>query len=246
MNFQDRGIIIAKNNLKETSSVVTVLTEKYGLYSGLVRKPKKSNTGNVIFESNLVDFFWRARLDEHLGFARCELIRSFNLPIMMDKTKLYAFNAIVNIIRIAFCERESHNNFFNKLLNFLEKITKLDITNDELFIEYIKLELALLSETGHQLQLDSCVAEGDANNLYYVSPKSGHAVSYKKGKPYENKLLILPEFLKRKVTITTKQKKEAIALTSYFLTRYIFHKKYEPYSRRVFIKCILQQEATVK
>ena len=120
MNFRDQGIIFAKNYFKENTYVVTLFTEKHGLYSGVIKQYGKKN-GDVLAESNPVDFFWGARLHEHLGSAKCELIKSYSSFIIQNKTKLYAFNSIVSVIKKAFCEREPHNKFFPKFLNYLDQ-----------------------------------------------------------------------------------------------------------------------------
>jgi len=219
MNFRDQGIIIAKNYFKENTYVVTLFTEKHGLYSGVIKQYGKKN-GDVLAESNLVDFFWGARLHEHLGSAKCELIKSYSSFIIQNKTKLYAFNSIVSVIKKAFCEREPHNKFFPKFLNYLDQQK-----NDQnfSFTDYIKLEIDLLAETGYQLVLDKCVVTGEINDLYYVSPKSGQAVCKKLGEEYANKLLILPQFLLNSMQPNSEEKKQALQLTSYFLNRYILH-----------------------
>lgn len=75
MNFKDIGIIIAKKPLKENTAIITVFTENHGLYSGVIRETSKK-FGSVNQQSNIVDFLWQARLHEHLGMAKCELIKS--------------------------------------------------------------------------------------------------------------------------------------------------------------------------
>ena len=86
MNFRDRAIIISKKPLKEHNYIITVFTEKHGIYSGVMQQYNKK-TGDNLAESNLIDFFWNARLHEHIGSAKAELIKSYNTPIMMNKTK---------------------------------------------------------------------------------------------------------------------------------------------------------------
>lgn len=221
MNFRDQGIIIAKNDFKENASVLTLFTENHGLYSGVVRQHSKK-TGNILLEGNLVDFFWSARLHEHLGSAKCELIRSYSSYIIQNKLKLYSFNSIVSLIKKAFFEHEVHNNFFPKFLAYLDSLKN----NKEFsFVDYIKLELELLKETGHGLQLETCAASGSDRDLYYVSPKSGQAVSKEAGTPYADKLLILPQYFLSRTEPTLEEKKQAFMLTSYFLDRYILHGK---------------------
>ncbi|MFK7967984.1 MAG: DNA repair protein RecO [Rickettsiaceae bacterium] len=219
MNFRDQGIIITKNGFKENSYVVTLFTENHGLYSGVIKQYSKKN-GDVLAESNLVDFFWSARLHEHLGNAKCELIKSYSSFIMQNKTKLYAFNSIVSVIKKAFCEREPHNRFFPKFLSYLD-IQKN--SKEFSFTDYIKLEIDLLAETGYQLVLDSCVVTARREGLYYVSPKSGQAVCKEVGEEYASKLLILPQFLLNQMEPNLQEKQQALKLTSYFLNRYILH-----------------------
>lgn len=219
MNFRDQGIIIAKNALKENSYVITLFTENHGLYSGVIKRSGRKSL-NTLVESNLVDFFWNARLHEHLGSMKCELIRSYSSFIMQNKIKLYAFNSIVSLIKKAFCEREPHNNFFPKFLYYLEVLKN---KKEFLFTEYIKLEIDLLAETGYRIALGSCIVTGQKQNLYYVSPKSGHAVCKEAGQEYENKLLVLPQFLLNNAKPTLQEKHQAFALTSYFLNRYVIH-----------------------
>ena len=230
MNFKDRGIILSKSPLKEKSSIVTIFTENHGIYSGVLKQYNKKSGDNLV-EGNLVDFFWNARLHEHLGSAKAELIKSYNAYLMINKTKLYAFNSIVSILKASFCEREPHNNLFPKLILFMEKLKE-----GFAFDEYIKFELEILKESGYQLQLNSCAATGSDKDLIYVSPKSGQAVSRNAGTPYADKLLTLPQFLINNGTIDFNSINDAFKLTSYFFERYILVNKPNPPARTSFIE----------
>ena len=57
--------------------LLSVFTKHYGLYSGVVRGSLKKSASNYS-EGNLVDFFWQARLHEHVGTAKCEVIKSYS------------------------------------------------------------------------------------------------------------------------------------------------------------------------
>ena len=48
----------------------------------------------------------------------------------------------------------------------------------------------------HSLDLTACAATGSNDDLIYVSPKSGRAVSASAGEPYHDRLLTLPSFLR--------------------------------------------------
>jgi DNA repair protein RecO (recombination protein O) len=90
------------------------------------------------------------------------------------------------------------------------------------------LEVKLLSSLGFRLSLDECVATGTCEDLEYVSPKSGCAVSKQAGEPYKDKLFKLPLFLKNNFTeyndeeLKTSDIKESLRMTLYFLEKYVF------------------------
>lgn len=244
MNFRDKAIVISKKPLQERFSILTVLTENHGIYSGLIKLGKNSSN---ISEGSLVDYFWQARLDNHLGFVKCEQIKSYHSHIVQNKTKLYAFNSIVGLIKAAFAEREPHRRLFYKMLNYLE-LLKINFC----FGDYFFMELDILEEAGYGLDLSKCADTGKSDDLYYVSPKSGRAVSRSSGEAFADKLLLLPNFLHQKTKQKTKGSKKnigsnlpnrestspelsdqetiytstefikAIELSGYFFQRYIF------------------------
>ena len=233
MNFRDVGIIIRKAVLKENTSIILAFTKNHGLYSGVVRESSKK-TGSIHQEGNIVDFFWQARLHEHIGMLKCELIRSYNGLLITNKIKLYAFNSVISLIKLSFHEREPHNNFFPILKEYLEKLSR-----EFDFQDYIKLELAILNEAGYRLELDNCVVTGTTENLCYLSPKSGKALCASAGLPYLDKLLQLPRFLTSEVDeISPIEKKQAIDLTSYFFNRYLFNNNQQPEARKRFIELL--------
>ena len=83
----------------------------------------------------------------------------------------------------------------------------------------VRWELVLLEELGFGLDLSSCAATGSAENLIYVSPRSGRAVSAEAGEPYKERLLTLPAFLRGRPSgaVTGEDLKAGYALTGHFL-----------------------------
>lgn len=233
MNFQDIGIIISKKPLKEHLYLLAVFTKYHGLYTSVARTSSKSAA--IYCEGNLINFIWKARLLEHIGSAKCELIKSYSSYFMMNKTKLYAFNSIISLIKIAFHEREPHYDFFLLLDRYLSS----NITNFDIRL-YINVELEILRHAGYGLQLVSCVVTGDTDDLCYVSPKSGNAVSRSAGRDYADKLLAFPKILLNLGNVESLvEVTQALNLTSYFLDRYIYRNNQQPEARSVFIEHIL-------
>ncbi|MGX6960459.1 MAG: DNA repair protein RecO [Rickettsia endosymbiont of Pentastiridius leporinus] len=234
MNIKDIGVIIAKKPLKENTFIITVFTKNHGLYSGVAKESSKKSKF-IYQEGNIVDFLWQARLHEHIGMAKCELIKSYTGHFIMNKAKLYAFNSVTSLIKTLFHEREEHFNFFSFLINYLDNLSK-----NFCFRDYINFELALLTEMGYELDLTKCGVSHKEQDLTYISPRSGRALSYKVGLPYKDKLLILPKFLlSNNNEIILEGKKQALNLTSYFFNRYLFHNHKQPEARQMFIEYIL-------
>src|SRR5690606_35303498 len=90
-------------------------------------------------------------------------------------------------------------------------------------------ELALLDELGFGLDLTQCAATGVNDDLIYVSPKTGRAVSASAGEPYRDRLLTLPPFLLpgRKAAIVPGDVRNAFALTEHFLETRVFQPRGE-------------------
>src|SRR2546421_355608 len=59
----------------------------------------------------------------------------------------------------------------------------------------VRWELGLLDELGFGLDLSRCAATGRRDDLAFVSPKSGKAVSAEAGEPFRDRLFRLPSFL---------------------------------------------------
>lgn len=86
----------------------------------------------------------------------------------------------------------------------------------------------MLEVLGFGLDLKACAVSGSADDLIYVSPKSGRAVSRIAGEPYRDKLLALPGFmLSAQAGMPAADIIKGLDLTGFFLERYVFH----PYNR---------------
>jgi DNA repair protein RecO (recombination protein O) len=87
----------------------------------------------------------------------------------------------------------------------------------------VRFELQLLAELGFGLDLGECAATGEADELIYVSPKSGRAVSRAAGEPWKDQLLPLPGFLNGNGTrADAGQVAAGFALTEFFLVRRVY------------------------
>jgi DNA repair protein RecO (recombination protein O) len=64
----------------------------------------------------------------------------------------------------------------------------------------VRFEAGLLDELGFGMDLSRCASTGSLDELIYVSPRTGRAVSREAGEPYRERLLKLPPFMLRRRT----------------------------------------------
>jgi DNA repair protein RecO (recombination protein O) len=86
----------------------------------------------------------------------------------------------------------------------------------------VRFELALLAELGFGLDLSRCAVTGSSDDLVYVSPNSGRAVSRSGAGGYADRLLALPGFLLGAAPADAVQLAAGLRLTGAFLRRHLF------------------------
>jgi DNA repair protein RecO (recombination protein O) len=115
-------------------------------------------------------------------------------------------------------ERDPHPSIYTALEAMLDRID--DVT--ALAPMAARFELQVLSELGFGLDLESCAATGAADDLVYVSPKSGRAVSRGAGEPWRDRLFRLPAFFAgEEIAASDSDIADGFAMTGYFLTRHV-------------------------
>src|SRR5262249_50070961 len=87
----------------------------------------------------------------------------------------------------------------------------------------VRFELLLLAELGFGLDLSTCAASGAEDDLVYVSPKSGRAVSRQAGEPWKDRLLVLPAVLREAFAgdPSPQDVADGFALTGFFLAPHV-------------------------
>jgi DNA repair protein RecO (recombination protein O) len=117
-------------------------------------------------------------------------------------------------------EREAHERLFDGFQIVLDTFDD-DAVWPALLVRW---ELGLLDELGFGLDLGACAATGATEDLVYVSPKSGRAVSRGAGAAYADKLMRLPGFLRPGSgdRAGADEIVAGFALTGFFLDRHVF------------------------
>ena len=155
---------------------------------------------------------------------------------MDDASELAGLAAACAIIDSALPEREPHPAMFDGFRAFLGSLGHPGWP-----AIYVRLELGLLQELGFGLDLQKCAATGSTENLAYVSPKTGRAVSLEAAGPYKEKLLPLPGFLSTGGLPSNEDElRQGLDLTGFFLERHVFwpHNKPLPLARARFMESL--------
>ncbi|TAL00471.1 MAG: DNA repair protein RecO [Rhodospirillaceae bacterium] len=221
VDWEDRGIVLSLRPHGEADAILTLLTEHRGRHAGLVRGGAGRRQRSVLQAGNLVQGWWRARLDSQLGTYTVEAIRSFAGPAMSAPIKLAGLAALCAMIDTTLPEREPHPGIFAAALELLEHLG--DVAWNA---HYVRWELALLREMGYGLDLRNCAATGQTAELAFVSPRSGRAVSRAAAAPYRDRLLTLPSFLIAPgddgAGAGPEDIRAGLDLTGYFFSRNVF------------------------
>jgi DNA repair protein RecO (recombination protein O) len=193
MEWSDDAIVLSVRSLGESGAIVEALTRDHGRHMGLVRGGASRRMKPVLQPGNSLKLVWRARLNEHLGSFAVELERARAGELMESREALIGLNAFSSVAAAAMPERESHAPVFVAGEILLDAM--MDDGIDHWGPLHVRWEVGLLDALGFGLDLTHCAATGTTDNLIYVSPRSGRAVSREGGAAYRERLFALPPFL---------------------------------------------------
>lgn len=218
MQWADEGIVLSVRPHGETAAVVDIWTRAHGRHTGLVHGGRSRRMRPVLLAGNHVDAVWKARLADQLGSMSVEMRRAFAAETLDDPQALMALSSITSLTSLL-PERDPHPNLYEITLFVLGFLNDATVWPALL----VRWEMALLDELGFGLDLSQCAATGSNDQLIYVSPKSGRAVSASAGEPYRDKLLALPQFLTkgRSGPVTARDVHLGFALTGHFIEKHL-------------------------
>ena len=231
MEWIDEAIVLGVKRHGESSIILELMTRGHGRHLGLVRGGSGPRMRGVLQPGNGVRATWRARLDEHLGNY---LVEAGSLRAALFLDKAHALHGVTHLAALCrlLAEREPHTAIYDALHDILERL------DDSRAVAPLiaRFELDFLAELGFGLDLAACAATGAKDDLVFVSPRSGRAVSRAAGEPYRDKLMRLPVFLRRISRLEGAPQAEELAaarlgpgdlvdaftLTGFFLDRHAF------------------------
>ena len=236
MEWQDRGIVIGVRTHGESAAIVDVLTASRGRHLGLVHGGQSRRMRPCLQAGNTVDVTWRARIEEQLGTFAVEPRVQRAARLLDSGLALHALNHLCALVRLL-PEREPHAPLYEQLDAMLDHLDDRDATPAAI----VRFELGLLQDLGFGLDLATCAATGQRDDLAYVSPKSGRAVCRTAGEPYRARLLALPAFLRDDAATAGPDELAAgFRLSEYFLLRDVFAPRglAMPDARRAYLRAL--------
>ncbi len=235
MNITLSGIILNSHKFSESSLIITLFTAEKGVVQTMVRGGNSKKQQAVLQLGNVVSGQYKVRLEGQLGsYSKVELLKNYPAKFFSHKTKLLILQSILGLLKDTLYQGEAHEQLYLQLLAFFDELQEqIDLA------AYLHFELLILKELGYALALGSCAVSGATEDLHYISPKTGHAVTEIVGKEYHDKLFIIPEFFKKAANYNQQDLEQGFAITDHFFRMHLF----EPLNKKLpFARELLKRE----
>jgi len=220
MEFEDQAFVLSARPFGEAGAIVELLTAQHGKYAAYVAGGASRKMKPFLQAGAAVLVRYRARVSDQLGAASLEPVGEGPSALFDDALALAGLMAAAAVANGALPEREPHPGAF---LAFQALCNALAHTEYWPAV-FVRFEAGLLQELGFGLDLSKCAATGVADDLVYVSPKTGRAVSRVAGEPYKDRMLRLPPFLlSSQSRLQPGDVGAGLALTAHFLEAFIFN-----------------------
>ena len=143
--------------------------------------------------------------------------------MLESREALIGLNAFCAVVGAAMPEREVHEPVFDAGCILLDAMREDGF--DHWAALYVRFEAGLLDALGFGLDLSRCASTGVLDNLVYVSPRTGRAVSRAAGEPYKERLFVLPGFLlgSQNSSPSPVEVAAGLKLTGHFLLERVLH-----------------------
>ncbi len=219
MEWEAPAVVLDSRPYGEGAAIVTLLTESQGRHPGLARGGSSRAQSGLWLPGNLVEARWVGRLPDQLGNLTGELVHPAAALAMEDPLALATLRSACAVAEGALPEREAHPRVFRGLVALIATLAR---SKEAALADYVRWEAELLADLGYGLDLTSCAVTRGREDLVYVSPRSGRAVSAAAGEPWKERLLPLPAFLLGQGPSDPADWAAGLRLTGHFLARDAF------------------------
>jgi DNA repair protein RecO (recombination protein O) len=213
MEWRDEGALLSVRPHGESSAIIEVFTAAHGRHLGVVRGGGSRRMAGVLQPGAQLALQWQARLEEHMGAFKAEPLHA-RTALLNDRSALAALNSICALLHQALPERDPHPLLYAQTVALLDLLEQ----GGRWQVPYLLWEVSLLDEMGYALDLTSCALTGATQDLAYISPRTGRAVSRQAAGDWAPRLLPLPRVLTLQDG-TLAEVSAALTLTTHFLSR---------------------------
>jgi DNA repair protein RecO (recombination protein O) len=193
MQLCTRALVCAVRPHGEHGAIARLMTPDNGIVAGYVRGGRSRRIRPVLLAGNIVEAEFRARTEEQLAGLTVELVTSRS-GLYAEPLAAAAIDWACALTAAILPEGHGYPRLHSALDGVLAAIEAAPSAR-RWASALVRYELLLLSELGFGLDLSQCAATGGTDDLVWVSPKSGAAVSAGAGAAYKDRLLPLPSFL---------------------------------------------------
>jgi DNA repair protein RecO (recombination protein O) len=219
MDWEDDAYVLSARAHGESGAIVELLTSEHGRWVAHVAGGASRKMKPFLQAGARVVACYRSRVSEQLGSATLEPVGEGPSSLFDDPDALAGLSSAATVAGGALPEREAHPGAFYGLEALIAALAHPDIWP----AVYVRFEAGLLQELGFGLDLSKCAATGSTDDLIYVSPRTGRAVSAQAGEPYKDKLLRLPPFLLgAQAGLRDGDVDAGLHLTGHFLEQFVF------------------------
>jgi DNA repair protein RecO (recombination protein O) len=211
------AIVCALRQHGEHGVVARLMTAEAGMVPGYVRGGRSRRLRPILMPGNLVAAEFRARSEEQLATLTVELVTS-RAPLISEPLAAAAIEWACALTATVLSEQHPYPRIYQALDGLLGAIEAAPSVRGWA-AALVRYELLLLAELGFGLDLTRCAATGSTEDLVWVSPKSGMAVSRAAGAPHAERLLPLPRFLLEGGQADWSDLFDGLRLTAHFLRR---------------------------
>ena len=225
MEFESDAFVLSARSHGETGAIVDLLTEDKGRWMAHVAGGASRRMKPFLQAGARVIVQYRARTSDQLGSAQLEPVGEGPSSLFDDPLALAGLSAAAAVTQGALPEREPHPGAFLAFEALLSAFSHPDVWP----AVYVRFEAGLLDELGFGLDFSKCAATGSMEDLIYVSPKTGRAVSRAAGEPYADRMLALPPFLLgNQAGLREGEVGQGLDLTGHFLETFVFNPLNKP------------------
>jgi DNA repair protein RecO (recombination protein O) len=171
----------------------------------------------ILIPGNIVQADLRSRTDTQLASLTVELEHSRG-PLLAEPLPAAAIEWATALTAATLPEEHPYPALHSALSALLDAVEAAPAARGWA-VALVQYERLLLAELGFGLDFSTCAVAGTANDLAYVSPSSGRAVSRAGALGYEPRLLTLPPFLLEGGEAGWPDIVDGLILTGHFLRR---------------------------